>query len=125
MKFSDMPLMAPLQRALVDAGYETPTPIQEKAIPLILEGHDLLGVAQTGTGKTAAFCLPILHLLAANNVRKEPKCPRVLILTPTRELAIQIHQSLLTYGSHLKLKHAVVYGGVGQGNQARDLSNGV
>ena len=125
MKFSEMPLMAPLQRALVDAGYESPTPIQEQAIPLILAGHDLLGVAQTGTGKTAAFCLPILHLLAANNVRKEPKCPRVLILTPTRELAIQIHQNLLTYSSHLKLKHAVVYGGVGQGNQARDLSNGV
>ncbi|RYZ62830.1 MAG: DEAD/DEAH box helicase, partial [Proteobacteria bacterium] len=125
MKFSEMPLMAPIQRALVDAGYETPTPIQEQAIPLILAGHDLLGVAQTGTGKTAAFCLPILHLLAAHNVRKEPKCPRVLILTPTRELAIQIHQNLLTYSGHLKLKHAVIYGGVGQGNQARDLSNGV
>jgi len=125
MKFVDMPLMAPLQRALQDAGYETPTPIQEQAIPIILQGQDLLGVAQTGTGKTAAFCLPILQLLAKNNVRKEPKCPRVLILTPTRELAIQIHQNLLTYSKHLKMKHAVVYGGVGQGNQARDLSNGV
>ncbi len=125
IKFTDLPLVAPLQFALKDAGYETPTPIQSQAIPLILEGRDLLGVAQTGTGKTAAFCLPILQLLAKNHIRREPKCPRTLILTPTRELAIQIHQNLETYSKHLKLKHAVIFGGVGQGNQVRDLAGGV
>ncbi|MBK9321901.1 MAG: DEAD/DEAH box helicase [Bdellovibrionaceae bacterium] len=125
MKFTDLPLVAPLQMALKDAGYETPTPIQREAIPVILEGHDLLGVAQTGTGKTAAFCLPILQILAKNHIRREPKCPRTLILTPTRELAIQIHQNLVTYSRHLKLKHAVIFGGVGQGNQVRDLAGGV
>lgn len=125
MKFTDLPLVAPLQFALKEAGYESPTPIQEEAIPLILEGHDLIGVAQTGTGKTAAFCLPILQLLAKNHIRREAKSPRVLILTPTRELAIQIHQNLVTYSSHLKMKHAVIFGGVGQGNQVRDLSGGV
>ncbi|HEY8271397.1 MAG TPA: DEAD/DEAH box helicase [Pseudobdellovibrionaceae bacterium] len=124
-KFTDLPLVAPLLASLKDAGYETPTPIQMQAIPLILEGHDLLGVAQTGTGKTAAFCLPILQLLAKNHVRREPKCPRCLILTPTRELAIQIHQSLVIYSKHLKMKHAVIFGGVGQGNQVRDLAAGV
>jgi ATP-dependent RNA helicase RhlE len=125
MKFTDMALSAPLQLALKEAGYETPTPIQEQAIPIILAGQDLLGVAQTGTGKTAAFCLPVLQILAKNHLQKEPKCPRTLILTPTRELAIQIHQNLVTYGKHLKMRYAVIYGGVGQGNQARDLSNGV
>jgi len=124
-KFTDLPLVAPLQFALKEAGYETPTPIQQQAIPLILDGHDLLGVAQTGTGKTAAFCLPILQLLAKNHTRREPKCIRTLILTPTRELAIQIHQNIETYSKHLKLKHAVIFGGVGQGNQVRDLAGGV
>jgi len=124
-KFTDLPLVAPLQMSLKEAGYETPTPIQVQAIPLILNGHDLLGVAQTGTGKTAAFCLPILQLLAKHAVRREPKCVRTLILTPTRELAIQIHKNLQTYSSHLKLKHAVIFGGVGQGNQVRDLAGGV
>lgn len=124
-KFTELPLVAPLQMSLKEAGYETPTPIQVQAIPLILEGHDLLGVAQTGTGKTAAFCLPILQILAKNQVRREPKCVRALILTPTRELAIQIRQNLEAYSSHLKLKHAVIFGGVGQGNQVRDLSGGV
>lgn len=124
-KFTDLPLVAPLQMSLKEAGYETPTPIQVQAIPLILDGHDLLGVAQTGTGKTAAFCLPILQLLAKHSVRREPKCVRTLILTPTRELAIQIHKNLQTYSSHLKLKHAVIFGGVGQGNQVRDLAGGV
>jgi ATP-dependent RNA helicase RhlE len=92
---------------------------------LILEGHDLLGVAQTGTGKTAAFCLPILQNLAKNHIRREGKVVRTLILTPTRELAIQIHQNLVTYGKHLKLKYAVIFGGVGQGAQVRDLAGGV
>lgn len=124
-KFTDMPLITPLQFALKEAGYETATPIQEQAIPLLLEGHDLLGVAQTGTGKTAAFCLPMLQNLAKNQKRLESKHPRALILTPTRELAIQIHQNLEAYSSHLKMKHAVIYGGVGQGNQVRALQAGV
>ncbi|MNJ92716.1 ATP-dependent RNA helicase RhlE [compost metagenome] len=124
-KFTDLPLVAPLQFALKETGYETPTPIQLAAIPIILEGHDLLGIAQTGTGKTAAFCLPLLQNLAKNHKRLESKCPRALILTPTRELAIQIHKSLETYGSHLKLKHAVIFGGVGQGPQVKALQAGV
>ncbi len=94
------------------------------SIPLILEGKDLLGIAQTGTGKTAAFCLPILNSLYTNKIRLEPRAPRALVLTPTRELAIQIHQNLQTYGKHLKQKYTVIFGGVGQGNQVRDLQNG-
>ncbi|MEZ0391649.1 MAG: DEAD/DEAH box helicase [Pseudobdellovibrionaceae bacterium] len=124
MQFTDLDLIDPLQQALKESGYSNPTPIQSQAIPVVLEGHDLLGIAQTGTGKTAAFCLPILQLLDQQRTRREPKCPRVLVLTPTRELAIQIHKSLLTYGRHLKQKYAVIFGGVGQGNQVRDLSQG-
>ena len=124
MKFSDLPLMAPLLAALETSGYETPTPIQQQSIPVILEGHDLLGIAQTGTGKTAAFCLPLLQLLAKNPKRPEPKYPRCLILTPTRELAIQIHKSLETYGANLKIRSSVIFGGVGQGNQVRALMSG-
>lgn len=124
-KFTDLPLVAPLQLALKEEGYENPTPIQEAAIPIILEGHDLLGIAQTGTGKTAAFALPLLQNLAKNHKRVEPKAPRALILSPTRELAIQIHKSLETYGRHLKLKHAVIFGGVGQGSQVQALQGGV
>lgn len=124
-KFTDLPLIAPLQFSLKEAGYEKPTPIQLAAIPVILEGHDLLGIAQTGTGKTAAFCLPILQNLTRYNSRPEPKCPRALVLTPTRELAIQIHENLQTYSSHLKLKHAVIFGGVGQGSQVKALQGGI
>lgn len=124
-KFTDLPLIAPLQFSLKEAGYEKPTPIQLAAIPVILEGHDLLGIAQTGTGKTAAFCLPILQNLAKHQSRPESKCPRALILTPTRELAIQIHENLQAYSSHLKLKHAVIFGGVGQAPQVRALQSGV
>lgn len=124
-KFTDLPLIAPLQFALKETGYEKPTPIQLAAIPVILEGQDLLGIAQTGTGKTAAFCLPILQNLVKYNSRPEPKCPRALILTPTRELAIQIHENILAYGRHLKLKHAVIFGGVGQTPQVRALQGGV
>jgi ATP-dependent RNA helicase RhlE len=124
MFFSDLGLIPPIQLALEETGYKTPTPIQGQAIPLILQGHDLLGIAQTGTGKTAAFCLPILSLLYTRQTRREPRRPRVLILTPTRELAIQIHKSLMTYGKHLRQKYAVIFGGVGQGNQVRDLNQG-
>ncbi len=124
-KFSELNLIEPLQRALIETGYETPTPIQQEAIPPLLEGRDLLGVAQTGTGKTAAFALPILHRLAQANRRAERKHVRTLVLTPTRELAIQIYESFQTYGKHLKLSYSVVFGGVGQGPQVKALSNGV
>lgn len=123
--FASLNLADPIQQALKEAGYETPTPIQEQAIPVVLQGHDLLGIAQTGTGKTAAFSLPILNHLFLNRKRREGKSPRVLILTPTRELALQIHKNLLAYGKHLGQKYAVIFGGVGQGNQVRDLSMGV
>lgn len=125
MKFSDLKLIEPIQKAIQETGYEEPTPIQSQAIPLVLEGHDLLGIAQTGTGKTAAFSLPILNLLAIHPQRREPRCPRALILTPTRELAIQIQKSIETYGKHLKQKYAVIFGGVGQGNQVQSLAHGV
>ncbi|MFZ4403339.1 MAG: DEAD/DEAH box helicase [Pseudobdellovibrionaceae bacterium] len=124
-QFSDLNLIAPIQQSLSEAEYKVPTPIQQQAIPLILDGHDVLGIAQTGTGKTAAFCLPILNILYNKQTRREPRACRSLILTPTRELAIQIHQNLQTYGRHLKQKYAVIFGGVGQGNQVRDLQQGV
>lgn len=125
MKFSDLKLLDPIQRALVETGYENPTPIQQQAIPSLLEGRDLLGVAQTGTGKTAAFALPILNRLASLHRRPENKHVRTLILTPTRELAIQIYDSFRVYGKHLRLSYAVVFGGVGQGPQVKALSHGV
>jgi ATP-dependent RNA helicase RhlE len=124
-KFSDLNLIEPLLQAIIETGYTTPTPIQMEAIPPLLEGKDLLGCAQTGTGKTAAFALPILQELAKNHKRPEPKCPRALILTPTRELAIQILDSFKVYGKHLKLKHTVIFGGVGQGPQVKALRDGV
>ncbi|UOF00212.1 DEAD/DEAH box helicase [Bdellovibrio reynosensis] len=124
-KFTDLPLIAPLQFALKEAGYEHPTPIQLAAMPIVLEGKDLLGIAQTGTGKTAAFSLPILQNLSKHRTRPESKCPRALILTPTRELAIQIHENIEAYGKHLNLKHAVIFGGVGQNPQVRALQAGV
>ncbi|HVK61073.1 MAG TPA: DEAD/DEAH box helicase, partial [Bdellovibrionales bacterium] len=125
MKFSDLHLSEPLQRAIQDTGYTTPTPIQEAAIPALLDGRDLLGCAQTGTGKTAAFALPILHRLTANHHRLEPRQPRVLVLTPTRELAIQIFDSFKTYGKHLRLSYSVIFGGVGQGPQVQSVARGV
>src|SRR5690606_7599372 len=103
----------PLQRALATEKYTTPTPIQAQAIPPLLQGRDLLGVAQTGTGKTAAFALPILQRLATAAPRGR-RSVRALILTPTRELAAQIADSFKRYGRNLKLTHAVVYGGVGK-----------
>ena len=124
MQFTDLQLISPLQQALKDTGYEKPTPIQQQAIPVVLKEMDLLGIAQTGTGKTAAFCLPIMQILDQRRTRREPKSPRALILTPTRELAVQIHKSLQTYGRHLKQRYSVIFGGVGQGLQVRDLSMG-
>jgi ATP-dependent RNA helicase RhlE len=125
MTFADLALMAPLQRAVAESGYTQPTPIQQAAIPSLLEGRDLLGCAQTGTGKTAAFALPILQRLETYKRRAEQRQTRCLILTPTRELAIQIYESFQTYGKYLKLRHAVIYGGVGQGLQVKALAGGV
>lgn len=124
-RFSDFDLIEPLQRALSATGYTEPTPIQQKAIPPLLERHDLLGCAQTGTGKTAAFALPILQQMANDLRRLQPREARTLILTPTRELAIQIYDSLKTYGKFLKLRYAVIFGGVGQGAQVHALRGGV
>ncbi len=123
--FRDLGLRTDIVDKVTSLGYITPTPIQMTAIPILLEGHDLLGCAQTGTGKTAAFALPILNQLAENKVRPNKKEARVLVLTPTRELAIQIHQSFLDYGKNLNLKHAVIFGGVGQNPQIKAMSEGV
>ncbi|MDZ4084709.1 MAG: DEAD/DEAH box helicase, partial [Bdellovibrionales bacterium] len=123
--FSELALSAAIQRAISETGYETPTPIQQQAIPPLLEARDLIGCAQTGTGKTAAFALPILQRLTANPKALSPKRTRTLILTPTRELAIQIHESFRTYGKYLKIKTTVIFGGVGQGPQVSNMRGGV
>src|SRR5438067_4948615 len=108
MQFQELGLIPPIAQAVAAEGYERPTPIQERAIPHVLAGRDLLGLAQTGTGKTAAFALPILQRLAAT--RPAPDRPiRVLVLTPTRELAAQIGESFATYGRHLGLRHTVIF----------------
>ncbi|MBT3601513.1 MAG: DEAD/DEAH box helicase [Candidatus Latescibacteria bacterium] len=116
--FSSLLLHTSILRALSDEGYDTPTPIQQKAIPDVLSGKDLIAVAQTGTGKTAAFSLPILHRLQAQEARGRRRI-RALILTPTRELALQIDESLRTYGRHLPLRSAVILGGVPAGKQIK------
>ena len=123
--FSELALIEPLQRALSAENYRTPTPIQAQAIPHLLAGHDVLGVAQTGTGKTAAFALPILQRLAQNRVAPAPKSARALILTPTRELALQIDESFRTYGRFLHMRQAVIFGGVGQHPQVQQMARGV
>lgn len=125
MTFEELKLCEPIKLALKEAGYTHPTPIQAQAIPALLEGKDLLGCAQTGTGKTAAFALPILHRLVESNKKALPKHTRVLVLAPTRELAIQVHESFMTYGKNLKLKFAVVFGGVGQAPQVKSMAFGV
>jgi ATP-dependent RNA helicase RhlE len=123
--FKQLNLIEPLQRAVREEGYTHPTPIQEASIPNLLEGRDLLGCAQTGTGKTAAFALPIIQRLHGEGRPAAPRCARVLVLTPTRELAAQIDESFRVYGKHLNLKRAVVFGGVGQYPQVKALSRGV
>ncbi|MBO9613723.1 MAG: DEAD/DEAH box helicase [Dyadobacter sp.] len=126
MTFQDLKLIEPIKRALQEEGYTTPTPIQAKAIPVILENKDLLGCAQTGTGKTAAFAIPMLQLLHENPVGKfERSRIRALILTPTRELAIQIGESFAAYGRHTRVRHTVIFGGVGQKPQTDALAKGV
>jgi ATP-dependent RNA helicase RhlE len=123
--FNDFGLVEPITRALTEERYVTPTPIQAQSIPLLLTGRDLIGIAQTGTGKTAAFALPILNRLAANRVRPERKSCRVLVLSPTRELSGQILDSFRTYGRHLRISSALAIGGVGMGNQVGALAGGV
>jgi len=123
MKFTEINLIKPIQKALVKTGYVTATPIQAKSIPIILEGKDLFGIAQTGTGKTAAFTLPILQLMYNN--KKDSDKPRCLILAPTRELAAQIGDSIRNYGSFTNFRSTVIFGGVKQFSQERDLANGV
>ncbi len=121
MTFNEMGLAPEILRAVRDEGYETPTPIQQGAIASVLEGRDLIGCAQTGTGKTAAFTLPLLHRLHS----KSGRGPRVLILTPTRELALQVAAAVRTYGRHLRLTSAVIHGGVGYQPQESALRRGV
>ncbi|HET6913653.1 MAG TPA: DEAD/DEAH box helicase [Rhodanobacteraceae bacterium] len=129
MTFDSLGLAPALLRALSELGHATPTPIQAAAIPLVLEGHDLLAGAQTGTGKTAAFALPLLQKLCADHERtfnnKQPRKPRALILTPTRELAAQVHDSVRAYGKHLRVHAAAVFGGVGMGGQVMSLRRGL
>ncbi|NCC24324.1 MAG: DEAD/DEAH box helicase [Deltaproteobacteria bacterium] len=118
-------LIPPLQRAVNVQGYETPTPIQEQCIPSLLAGRDVMGTAQTGTGKTAAFALPMLQLLSANGSRPLKGRPRALVLAPTRELAAQIGESMHDYGRFLRLNHTVVFGGVNQFRQVKAMARGV
>jgi len=126
MSFENLNLIEPILRALKTEGYTTPTPIQEQAIPIVLQHKDLLGCAQTGTGKTAAFAIPILQLLYQDRLQhKEQKTIKALILTPTRELAIQIDESFAAYGKHTGLKHLVIFGGVSQNPQTDALKRGV
>ena len=131
MNFHEMRLSEPILQAVADEGYVEPTPIQEQAIPVALAGRDVLGTAQTGTGKTCAFALPILQALSEDegqgkrgSARRRGRSPRSLILCPTRELATQIHERFCTYGRHLGLQHVVVYGGVPQGRQVRSMQQG-
>ncbi len=124
MQFSDLDLIPALQKAVSESGYVIPTPIQVAAIPHLLEGRDLLGCAQTGTGKTAAFALPILHRLAQSQRPSDVRPIRALVLTPTRELAVQIHESFETYGKNLPLRTVAIYGGVHQGPQTKKLARG-
>ena len=118
-------LIPELRRAVAKEGYVTPTPIQEQCIPHLLNGRDLMGTAQTGTGKTAAFALPLLQRLAANPQRPRKGTPRALILAPTRELAAQIRESFQTYGRFLRVSHTVIFGGVNQFHQVKALNRGV
>ncbi|MEM7457778.1 MAG: DEAD/DEAH box helicase [Planctomycetota bacterium] len=123
--FKQLELISPIQRALKEAGYKEPTPIQAKTIPQALSGRDVLGCAQTGTGKTAAFGLPVLNRLGSGKKKAIPHQPFALVLVPARELAIQIGESFAIYGKHLRLRTALVYGGVNQAKQVRQMQRGV
>ena len=126
MQFDNLKIIEPILKALKAEGYTSPTPIQEKAIPVILQKKDILGCAQTGTGKTAAFAIPILQLLSeAHNIGQKKPNIKVLILAPTRELAIQIGESFAAYGKNLPIKHTVIFGGVSQKSQTDALFRGI
>lgn len=125
MNFSNLKLIKPLIIALDKKGYSVPTPIQEQAIPHVLEGKDIFGCAQTGTGKTAAFALPILQLLDARKEANKPRTIKALILAPTRELALQISENFTGYGRNLSLSHTTVFGGVSQLSQTRAIKSGI
>jgi ATP-dependent RNA helicase RhlE len=126
MLFKELNLIEPILKALETEGYTQPTPIQEQSIPTILKGTDLLGCAQTGTGKTAAFAIPMLQLLHEKHINtKATKNIKALILTPTRELAIQIEESFKAYGRYLNLRHLVIFGGVNQHSQVEALKKGI
>jgi len=123
--FEALPLAAPLHRVLRELDYHTPSPIQAQAIPLLLQGRDLMGCAQTGTGKTAGFALPILQALHENPRAVRPRGCRTLVLTPTRELAAQVGKSFATYGKYIKFRQTLIYGGVGQVPQVNAMRGGV
>ena len=125
MQFQSLKIIEPILKSLLEEGYTEPTPIQIQAIPIVLQGNDLLGCAQTGTGKTAAFAVPILQLLSANKVNIGKRKIRSLIVTPTRELAIQINESFKAYGRYTELKSAVIFGGVKQSAQVKTLQGGI
>lgn len=125
MNFKELSLIDPLLKALEEKGYSAPTPIQQQSIPPILAGKDIFGCAQTGTGKTAAFALPVLQLLAARKQSKPGKGIKALVLAPTRELAIQIDENFQAYSKNLGIQHALIFGGVSQVNQVKKLQNGV
>ncbi|MFM1914905.1 MAG: hypothetical protein RLZZ531_574 [Bacteroidota bacterium] len=125
MKFNELNLLEPILNALTKQGYTEPTPIQQQAIPYVLEGRDVMGCAQTGTGKTAAFAIPIIQRIHASKQVDNSNKIRALIVTPTRELAIQIEESFKNYGSELKLRYTVIFGGVNQSQQVNRLKNGV
>jgi ATP-dependent RNA helicase RhlE len=125
MTFATLGLIEPLQRALETLGYQTPTPVQAKAIPAVLAGRDLMAAAQTGTGKTAGFALPLLQLLAMEGPKVASNSVRALVLCPTRELAEQVHANIVEYGEHLPLSTYAVYGGVSINPQMMKLRKGV
>src|SRR5213078_3019488 len=123
MDFESLGLSAPVLKAVLEKGYTTPTPIQEKAIPIVLMGRDVLGCAQTGTGKTASFVLPMIDILSAG--RAKARMPRSLIVEPTRELAAQVAENFETYGKYHKLSYALLIGGVSFSDQESRLDRGV
>jgi len=125
MQFQSLKIIEPILKSLLEEGYTEPTPIQIQAIPIVLQGNDLLGCAQTGTGKTAAFAVPILQLLSASKINIGKRKIRSLIVTPTRELAIQINESFKAYGRYTELKSAVIFGGVKQSAQVKTLQGGI
>jgi ATP-dependent RNA helicase RhlE len=125
MPFKLLNIINPILKALQEEGYSVPTPIQKQAIPIVLNGSDLLGCAQTGTGKTAAFAIPILQLLTINQANEKKRKIRSLIVTPTRELAIQIDESFKAYGRHTSIKSTVVFGGVNQNPQVEAIKGGI